>query len=38
VVAEFEAARARGDDRALVEGLSIDLPTYLNAKRLVRSR
>ncbi len=37
VVAQFEAARARGDDRVLVEGLWIDVPTYLNARRLVRS-
>jgi citrate lyase subunit beta/citryl-CoA lyase len=38
VVAEFEAARKRGDDRVLVEGLWIEVPTYLNARRLVRSR
>lgn len=38
VVAEFEAARARGEDRTLVDGLWIDVPTYLNAKRLVRSQ
>jgi citrate lyase subunit beta/citryl-CoA lyase len=38
VVAEFEAARARGEDRALVEGLWIEMPTYLNARRLVRSQ
>jgi citrate lyase subunit beta / citryl-CoA lyase len=37
VVAEFDAARARGDDRTLVDGVWIELPTYLNAKRLVRS-
>lgn len=38
VVVEFEAARARGEDRTLVEGLWIDVPTYLNAKRLTRSQ
>jgi citrate lyase subunit beta/citryl-CoA lyase len=37
VVAAFEAARRRGEDRALVDGLWIDVPTYLNARRLVRS-
>jgi citrate lyase subunit beta / citryl-CoA lyase len=36
VIAEFEAARERGEDRILVDGLSIDVPTYLNAKRLAR--
>ncbi|MEO5672216.1 MAG: aldolase/citrate lyase family protein, partial [Ramlibacter sp.] len=35
IVLEFEAARARGEDRALVEGLWIEVPTYLNAKRLL---
>ena len=38
VVVEFEAARARGEDRTLVDGLWIEVPTYLNAKRLVRSQ
>jgi citrate lyase subunit beta / citryl-CoA lyase len=38
VVAEFEAARKRGEDRVLVDGLWIDVPTYLNARRLVRSQ
>jgi hypothetical protein len=38
VVADFEAARKRGEDRALVDGLWIDAPTYLNARRLVRSQ
>jgi citrate lyase subunit beta/citryl-CoA lyase len=38
VVAAFEAARARGEDRTLVDGLWIDVPTYLNAKRLIRSQ
>ena len=37
IVTEFEAARARGDDRVLVDGLWIDVPTYLNAKRLIRT-
>lgn len=35
VVAAFEAARARGEERALVDGLWIEVPTYLNAKRLL---
>jgi citrate lyase subunit beta/citryl-CoA lyase len=35
VVSEFESARARGDDRALVDGLWIEVPAYLNAKRLL---
>lgn len=38
VVAEFEAARRRGEDRVLVDGLWIDVPTYLNARRLVHSQ
>ena len=37
IVSEFEAARQRGDDRALVDGLWIDVPTYMNARRLARS-
>jgi citrate lyase subunit beta/citryl-CoA lyase len=36
IVAAFEAARKRGEDRTLVDGLWIDVPTYLNARRLVR--
>ena len=36
IVAAFEAARKRGEDRVLVEGLWIDVPTYMNARRLVR--
>jgi citrate lyase subunit beta / citryl-CoA lyase len=36
VVAEFEAARKKGTDRVLVDGLWIDVPTYLNARRLVQ--
>ena len=35
VVSEFEAARARGEERALVDGLWVEVPTYLNAKRLL---
>lgn len=35
VVQAFEAARARGEDRALVDGLWVEVPTYLNAKRLL---
>ena len=36
VVAAFDAARRRGEDRALVDGLWIEVPTYLNARRLVQ--
>jgi len=35
VVTAFEAARGRGEDRVLVDGLWVDVPTYLNARRLV---
>lgn len=38
VVAEFEAARERGEDRVIVDGLLIEVPTYLNARRLVRTQ
>jgi citrate lyase subunit beta/citryl-CoA lyase len=31
----FEAARARGEDRALVDGLWAEVPTYRNACRLI---
>ncbi|MEY3912393.1 MAG: hypothetical protein RL509_437, partial [Pseudomonadota bacterium] len=31
----FEAARTRGEDRALVRGLWVEVPTYLNARRLL---
>ena len=34
-VESFEAARARGEDRALVDGLWVEVPTYLNARRLL---
>ena len=35
IVAVFEAAREQGDDRALVDGLWVEVPTYLNALRLL---
>lgn len=35
MVAGFEAARAHGEDRALVEGLWVEVPTYRNARRLI---
>ena len=35
IVAAFEAARARGEDRALVEDLWVEVPTYRNARRLI---
>ena len=35
IVAGFQAARARGEDRALVEGLWVEVPTYRNAQRLI---
>ena len=35
MVAAFEAARARGEDRALVDGLWVEVPTWRNARRLV---
>ena len=35
IVNGFEAARARGEDRALVDGLWVEVPTYRNARRLV---
>ncbi len=35
LVAAFEAARARGEERALVDGLWVEVPTYLNAQRLL---
>ncbi len=38
VVAEFEAGRQRGEDRVLVDGLWIEAPTYINARRLVQSQ
>lgn len=35
MIAAFEAARARGEERALVAGLWVEVPTYRNAQRLV---
>lgn len=35
MVHAFEAARERGQDRALVEGLWVEVPTYRNARRLL---
>lgn len=33
MVAAFEAARARGEERALVDGLWVEVPTYRTARR-----
>jgi citrate lyase subunit beta/citryl-CoA lyase len=35
IIDAFDAARARGEDRVLVDGLWIEVPTQLNAKRLL---
>ena len=35
MVAAFEAARERGEDRALVDGLWVEVPTYRNAQRVL---
>jgi citrate lyase subunit beta/citryl-CoA lyase len=35
IVDSFDAARARGEDRVLVEGLWVEVPTYRNARRLL---
>ena len=35
IVRDFEAARARGEERVLVDGLWVEVPTYRNAKRLI---
>lgn len=35
LVAAFEAARARGEERALVNGLWVEVPAYRNARRLI---
>jgi citrate lyase subunit beta/citryl-CoA lyase len=35
IVESFEAARARGEDRALVDGLWVEVPTYRNAMWLI---
>lgn len=36
IVTEFEAARRKGLDRVLVAGQWIEVPTYLNAQRLIK--
>ena len=35
LIAAFEAARARGEERADVDGNLVEVPSYLNAKRLI---
>ena len=35
MVDAFEAARGRGEDRAVVDGLWVEVPTYRNARRLI---
>ncbi|MCP3442368.1 CoA ester lyase [Bradyrhizobium sp. CCGUVB14] len=35
IVAGFDAARKRGEDRALSDGLWVEVPTYRNARRLI---
>jgi citrate lyase subunit beta/citryl-CoA lyase len=35
IVDGFDAARARGEDRALVNDLWVEVPTYRNARRLI---
>jgi citrate lyase subunit beta / citryl-CoA lyase len=35
IVQGFDAARARGEDRALVDGLWVEVPTYRNAQRVI---
>lgn len=35
LVSAFEAARSRGEDRALVDGLWVEVPTYRNAVRTI---
>jgi citrate lyase subunit beta / citryl-CoA lyase len=35
MIQAFEAARARGEDRIEVEGLIVEVPTYLSAQRLL---
>lgn len=37
IVEAFDTARSRGEERALVDGLWVEVPTYLNAKRLLAS-
>jgi citrate lyase subunit beta/citryl-CoA lyase len=35
MVVAFDAARARGEDRALVDGLWVEVPTWRSARRLI---
>jgi len=35
LIAAFEAGRARGEDRVLVDGQWVEVPSYLNARRLL---
>jgi citrate lyase subunit beta/citryl-CoA lyase len=35
VVESFEAARTRGEERVLIDGLWVEVPTYRNARRLI---
>ena len=35
IVHAFEAARERGEDRALVDGLWVEVPTYRHARRVI---
>jgi citrate lyase subunit beta / citryl-CoA lyase len=35
IVTAFEAARGRGEERALVDGLWVEVPTWRNAQRLI---
>lgn len=35
LIAAFDAARAQGEDRALLDGLWVEVPAYLNAKRML---
>jgi citrate lyase subunit beta/citryl-CoA lyase len=35
LMAAFEAARARGEERALVDGLWVEVPAYRNARHLL---
>lgn len=37
IVSAFEAARERGEDRALVDGQWVEVPTYHHARRLLAS-
>ena len=35
IITGFEAGRARGEDRVLIDGLWVEVPAYRNAKRLL---